>query len=93
MNEGIIKPATDVDHVIPHRGNRSLFWDEENWQALCHEVPFTEDGSRDVIGIVSDFSAAFHPTFYRRLCLSQPTSSTGVAITKLPTVTSEPQAK
>jgi 5-methylcytosine-specific restriction protein A len=24
-----------VDHIIPHRGNRELFWDTENWQALC----------------------------------------------------------
>lgn len=30
-------PATDVDHIIPHRGNRELFWDTGNWQSLCHE--------------------------------------------------------
>lgn len=25
-----------VDHVIPHRGNDALFWDElGNWQTLC----------------------------------------------------------
>ncbi|QXH44268.1 HNH endonuclease [Pseudomonas xanthosomatis] len=24
-----------VDHVIPHRGDQSLFWDESNWQSLC----------------------------------------------------------
>ena len=24
-----------VDHVIPHRGDWRLFWDESNWQALC----------------------------------------------------------
>jgi 5-methylcytosine-specific restriction enzyme A len=27
--------ATVVDHVIAHRGNRSLFWNRWNWQALC----------------------------------------------------------
>jgi 5-methylcytosine-specific restriction protein A len=37
MKEGSVKAATDVDHVIPHRGNERLFWDEGNWQALCHE--------------------------------------------------------
>jgi len=31
------KPSTDVDHIIPHRGDEKLFWDETNWQALCHE--------------------------------------------------------
>lgn len=29
--------ATEVDHVIPHRGDKELFWDVENWQPLCHE--------------------------------------------------------
>jgi len=28
--------ATDVDHVIPHCGNRKLFYDENNLQSLCH---------------------------------------------------------
>ena len=28
-------PASILDHVIPHRGNAALFWDETNWQALC----------------------------------------------------------
>lgn len=27
--------ATVVDHIIPHRGNRRLFWDRTNWQSLC----------------------------------------------------------
>jgi 5-methylcytosine-specific restriction enzyme A len=36
-DRGVITPAFAVDHVVPHRGNRTLFWDEQNnWQALCH---------------------------------------------------------
>ena len=27
--------ATVVDHVVPHRGDPVLFWDEGNWQPLC----------------------------------------------------------
>ena len=27
--------AKIVDHIIPHRGNKTLFWDESNWQSLC----------------------------------------------------------
>lgn len=34
---GIATPATEVDHIIPHRGNMKLFWDRSNWQPLCHE--------------------------------------------------------
>ena len=28
-------PATDVDHIKPHRGDQALFWDRANWQPLC----------------------------------------------------------
>lgn len=35
MAKGVITPATVVDHIIPHRGNQKLFWDESNWQPLC----------------------------------------------------------
>jgi len=27
--------ASVVDHIIPHKGNQDLFWDESNWQPLC----------------------------------------------------------
>lgn len=33
---GLVTPATHVDHVIPHRGDRSRFLDVQgNCQALC----------------------------------------------------------
>lgn len=32
---GRVTAAEVVDHIVPHRGNQSLFWAEENWQALC----------------------------------------------------------
>src|SRR5215217_1610200 len=33
--EGIATPATILDHIIPHKGNEKLFYDQENWQGLC----------------------------------------------------------
>lgn len=33
--EGVLTPATVVDHIIPHRGDQRLFWDKNNWQPLC----------------------------------------------------------
>jgi 5-methylcytosine-specific restriction protein A len=33
--QGRITPATVADHIIPHKGNLELFWDEDNLQALC----------------------------------------------------------
>ena len=35
QQENIIKPATVVDHIKPHRGDMKLFWDRDNWQPLC----------------------------------------------------------
>lgn len=28
-------PATVVDHIVPHKGDRALFWNSDNWQGLC----------------------------------------------------------
>ena len=36
MKQGRITPATDVDHIIPHRGDPELMWNPDNYQALCH---------------------------------------------------------
>jgi len=30
-----VTKATVVDHINPHRGDPVLFWDQNNWQALC----------------------------------------------------------
>lgn len=46
--------ATVVDHIRPHRGDKDLFWDRANWQAMskaCHDKKTaTEDGGfgRDI---------------------------------------------
>lgn len=29
------KLAIEVDHIVPHKGDRELFWDRNNWQPLC----------------------------------------------------------
>lgn len=36
MLQNIIKGADVVDHIIPHRGDHDLFWDQTNWQPLCY---------------------------------------------------------
>jgi 5-methylcytosine-specific restriction protein A len=34
--ENRVTAADHVDHVVPHRGNQVLMWDElHNWQSLC----------------------------------------------------------
>jgi 5-methylcytosine-specific restriction protein A len=48
LKEGFYIPATVVDHIIPHKGDRYLFWNKDNHQALCkhhHDVKTAkEDG-------------------------------------------------
>lgn len=45
---GLTVAATQVDHIIAHRGDMALFWLPGNWQALCaaHHTAKTnrEDG-------------------------------------------------
>lgn len=45
---GKVVPGTQTDHVIPHKGDPGLFWNEDNWQNLCshcHGIKTaTEDG-------------------------------------------------
>ena len=40
--------ATVVDHIVPHKGDKVLFWDHDNWQPLCKPChdrkTATEDG-------------------------------------------------
>ena len=36
------KPATVVNHKIPHKGDRKLFWQKSNWEPVCkscHDGP------------------------------------------------------
>ena len=40
-------PATEVDHIIPHKGNQQLFWDRGNWQGLCHRCHSRKTAKED----------------------------------------------
>ena len=33
--QGHVVQATVVDHRVPHRGDKVLFWDRNNWDSLC----------------------------------------------------------
>jgi 5-methylcytosine-specific restriction protein A len=48
LSKGHVTAATDVDHIKPHRGDLTLFWDaENNWQALCHSCHSKKTASED----------------------------------------------
>lgn len=29
-------PSDTVDHIKPHKGDKTLFWDRSNWRAMAH---------------------------------------------------------
>jgi len=31
------QPGNILDHIRPHRGDRDLFWSQDNWQTLCRQ--------------------------------------------------------
>ena len=49
MADGRYVKATVVDHIVPHRGDKKLFWDRDNWQSLCRKChdkkTWTEDNN------------------------------------------------
>ena len=44
---GIYTQATVVDHVKPHRGDKVLFWNRNNWQSLCKPCHDKKTGRED----------------------------------------------
>jgi len=32
---GVKRKAQLVDHIVPHRGDQTLFWQSANWQSAC----------------------------------------------------------
>ena len=53
MKEGRYVKATVVDHIQPHRGDRTLFWDQSNWRSLCKSCHDKKTGREDS-----------HPTYH-----------------------------
>lgn len=47
MKRGLCTSATVTDHIKPHKGDRNLFWDESNWQALCKPCHDRKTASED----------------------------------------------
>ena len=47
LSRGVYTKATVVDHIRPHRGDPSLFWDQSNWQPLCKQCHDRKTGRED----------------------------------------------
>ena len=47
LKEGKYTKATVVYHIRPHRGAPELFWNPDNWQALCKKCHDKKTGEFD----------------------------------------------
>lgn len=48
---GCGRRADVVDHIVPHKGNKKLFWDRSNWQPMaygCHASRKQSQERRDI---------------------------------------------
>jgi 5-methylcytosine-specific restriction protein A len=43
----LVVVATDVDHIVPHKNDMTLFWDKANWQSLCGPCHSTKTAGED----------------------------------------------
>lgn len=60
--QGKVTQARVVDHIIPHKGNMQLFWDESNWQPLCKEHHDREKQSQEKRGYSKAIGSDGWPT-------------------------------
>lgn len=47
LKDNKLVKAAVVDHIVPHRGDMVLFWDENNWQSLCKRCHDTKTMTED----------------------------------------------
>lgn len=67
QEDGRIEPATVVDHIIPHRGDPELFWDQSNWQAVCkahHDSTIAREEARGVVLGGDEFGRPIDPNHH-----------------------------
>lgn len=48
--KGYVMPATVVDHIVPHKGDQTLFWNQSNWQSLCKPCHDRKTATEDMGG-------------------------------------------
>ena len=53
-------PATVVDHIIPHKGNRDLFWESSNHQPLC-KTHHDQKTARETFGAIAPVTLVCGP--------------------------------
>ncbi len=58
---GMVVVATVADHVLPHRGDETLFWDETNLQSLCADCHSRHKQAQECTGSLAGCDASGQP--------------------------------
>ena len=56
-----LTPATVVDHIKDHKGNETLFFEQDNWQPLCKPCHDSDKRIEDSRGYMPDIGADGFP--------------------------------
>ncbi len=59
---GRVVAGTEVDHIVPHRGDKRLFWDRSNWQTLCRACHSRKTAVEDS-GFAAGGGLSWHPSW------------------------------
>lgn len=59
--EGFIRLAYAVDHIVPHKGNSVLMWDQDNWQSLCRDCHNRRKQNKEKRGYDKDLDSQGYP--------------------------------
>lgn len=49
---GRTSAANIVDHIVAHRGDKDLFWDQANWQSLCKTCHDSVKQAEEAAGLI-----------------------------------------
>lgn len=61
LKRGVHTIATCVDHIVPHKGNRGLFWSRVNWQSLCTTCHNAKKQTEEHKGFSTDIDGDGYP--------------------------------
>ena len=62
QSQGKVEVASVVDHIVPHRGNYDLGWDENNLQSLCDPCHNSHKQREENQGYSDDIDESGWPT-------------------------------
>ncbi|MCE5979070.1 HNH endonuclease [Pseudomonas sp. JR33AA] len=51
--QGRTAAASVVDHIVAHRGDKDLFWNQANWQSLCKPCHDSVKQAEEVAGLMA----------------------------------------